>query len=101
MRRELLARQLPNPERVKANLRSLGEQSGGLSGGDIHQKVRVGPLPLQGVPRPIPPPGARSSRERIDSHASSPRYRNTSKLPPLFLTTSARAGSTSRAVLRT
>jgi len=35
MRRELLALLLPNPERVKANLRSLGEQSGGLSGGDI------------------------------------------------------------------
>ncbi len=35
MRRELLAIQLPNPERVKANLRSLAEQSRGLSGGDI------------------------------------------------------------------
>jgi hypothetical protein len=35
MRRELLALHLPNPERVKANLRSLGEQSPGLSGGDI------------------------------------------------------------------
>jgi ATP-dependent 26S proteasome regulatory subunit len=35
MRRELLALHLPNPERVKANLRSLAEQSGGLSGGDI------------------------------------------------------------------
>jgi len=35
MRRELLALHLPNPERVKANLRSLAEQSRGLSGGDI------------------------------------------------------------------
>ena len=45
MRRELLALHLPNPERVKANLRfasgflhcvaNLAEQSGGLSGGDI------------------------------------------------------------------
>jgi hypothetical protein len=45
MRRELLAFHLPNPERVKANLRFasghlrfapvLAEQSGGLSGGDI------------------------------------------------------------------
>ena len=45
MCRELLALHLPNPERVKANLRFasghlrfapvLAEQSGGLSGGDI------------------------------------------------------------------
>jgi hypothetical protein len=45
MRRELLALHLPNPERVKANLRfasgflhcvaNLAEQSRGLSGGDI------------------------------------------------------------------
>ena len=39
MRRELralhLPTNLPNPERVKANLRSLAEQSRGLSGGDI------------------------------------------------------------------
>ena len=45
MRRELLALHLPNPKRVKANLRfasgfldcvtNLSEQSGGLSGGDI------------------------------------------------------------------
>ena len=35
MRRELFALHLPNPERVKANLRSLAEQSRGLSGGDI------------------------------------------------------------------
>ena len=35
MRREFLALHLPNPERVKANLRNLAEQSGGLSGGDI------------------------------------------------------------------
>jgi AAA+ superfamily predicted ATPase len=35
MRRELLALHLPNPERVKANLRSLAEQSRGLSSGDI------------------------------------------------------------------
>ena len=35
MRRELFALHLPNPERVKANLRSLALQSRGLSGGDI------------------------------------------------------------------
>jgi hypothetical protein len=35
MRRELLALHLPNPERMKANLRSLAEQSLGLSGGGI------------------------------------------------------------------
>jgi hypothetical protein len=35
MRRELLALHLPNPERVKANLRNLAEKSGGLSGGDM------------------------------------------------------------------
>ena len=35
MRRELFALHLPNPERVKANLLSLAEQSRGLSGGDI------------------------------------------------------------------
>jgi AAA+ superfamily predicted ATPase len=35
MRRELFALDLPNPERVKANLRSLAEQSRGLTGGDI------------------------------------------------------------------
>ncbi len=35
MRRELFTLHLPNPERVKANLRSLAEQSRGLSGGDI------------------------------------------------------------------
>jgi len=35
MRRELFALHLPNPERVKANLRSLAQQSRGLSGGDI------------------------------------------------------------------
>ena len=35
MRRELLALHLPNSERVNANLRSLAEQSRGLSGGDI------------------------------------------------------------------
>jgi ATP-dependent 26S proteasome regulatory subunit len=35
MRRELLALHLPNPERVRANLRNLAEQSRGLSGGDI------------------------------------------------------------------
>ena len=45
MRRELLALHLPNPERVKANLRfasgflhcvtNLADQSRGLSGGDI------------------------------------------------------------------
>jgi len=35
MRRDLLALHLPNPERVKANLRNLAKQSRGLSGGDI------------------------------------------------------------------
>ena len=35
MRRELFALHLPNPERVKANLRNLADQSRGLSGGDI------------------------------------------------------------------
>ncbi len=35
MRREPLALHLPTPERVKANLRSLAEQSGGVSGGEI------------------------------------------------------------------
>jgi SpoVK/Ycf46/Vps4 family AAA+-type ATPase len=35
MRRDLFALHLPNPERVKANLRSLSDQSRNLSGGDI------------------------------------------------------------------
>ena len=35
MRRDLFALHLPNPERVKANLRTLALQSRGLSGGDI------------------------------------------------------------------
>jgi ATP-dependent 26S proteasome regulatory subunit len=35
MRRELFALHRPNPERVKANLRTLALQSRGLSGGDI------------------------------------------------------------------
>jgi hypothetical protein len=42
MPRELLALHLPNPERVKVNLRSLAEQSRGLSGGEILNAIHAG-----------------------------------------------------------